>query len=254
MTVHRFFVEEIQTGGLQQIEGPEAHHALKVLRVRENDPIELFDGQGNVAIAKVVAIAKRDFQVAIESRAFEPRDSDGRIHFAVCLPKGDRQRSVVEKLVELGVDSLIPLHSRFTVAEIDRDNRDRLDRYALESCKQCQRNRKLAIKPPEKLANLEPIIREFCELGGGVWILHPGGKDAYQLHREPEGMRLASQQHLFLIGPEGGFGEDEVERCEQFGAVRLGLGSRILRVETAVATAAVLAQTFLFSSHFHSEV
>lgn len=253
MTIHRFFVDEIQSGGVQQIEGPEAHHALKVLRVRENDQVELFDGQGNVALAKVVALAKRDFEVAIESRAFEPRDSDGRIHFAVCLPKGDRQRSVVEKLVELGVDSLIPLHSRFTVAEIDRDNSERLERYALESCKQCQRNRRLAIRPPEKLANLEPIIRELRDLGGSVWILHPGGKDAFQLQREPEGIRLASQQHLFLVGPEGGFGEDEVERCEQFGAVRLGLGSRILRVETAVAAAAVLAQTFLHSPHSQAE-
>lgn len=246
MTIHRFFVEKIQSGDMQQIEGPEAHHALKVLRVRENDCVELFDGQGNVALATVVALAKRDFQVAIESRAFEPRDSGGRIHFAVCLPKGDRQRSVVEKLVELGVDSLIPLHSRFTVVEIDRDNSERLERYALESCKQCQRNRMLSIRAPERLANLEPVIREFRDAEGMVWILHPGGKDAFRLHLEPRGEQLASQQHLFLVGPEGGFSEEEVERCEQFGAVRLGLGSRILRVETAVAAAAVLAQTFLF--------
>lgn len=248
MTIHRFFVGAIQPSGLQTIDGPEAHHAIKVLRLRQNDKVELFDGRGNAALATVVALAKRDFQAAIQSISLDPRDSGGRIHFAVCLPKGDRQRSVVEKLVELGVDSLLPLHSRFSVAEIDEDNIERLERYSLESCKQCQRNRLLEIRPPEKLVGIEPFLRDFREQGGAVWILHPGGRDAFSLPSDGLSTLRQSTKHLFLVGPEGGFGEDEVEQCERFGAVRLGLGSRILRVETAVAAAAVLAQTYLLSS------
>lgn len=247
MTIHRFYVDAIQSTGLQTIDGPEAHHAIKVLRLRQSDEVELFDGRGNVALATVVALAKRDFQAAIQSSSFDPRDSGGRIHFAVCLPKGDRQRSVVEKLVELGADSLLPLHSRFSVAEIDQDNIERLERYSMESCKQCQRNRSLEIRPPEKLAGMEPILRDFREQGGAVWILHPGGLDAFSLLANSAEDPKRATKHLFLVGPEGGFGEDEVVQCEGFGAVRLGLGSRILRVETAVAAAAVLAQTYLLA-------
>lgn len=245
MTVHRFFVDAIQQNGLQTIDGPEAHHAIKVLRLRQNDVVELFDGRGNVGLATVAALAKRDFQAAVQSCSFDPRDSGGRVHFAVCLPKGDRQRSVVEKLVELGVDSLIPLHSRFSVAEIDEDNIERLERYSLESCKQCQRNRSLKICPPAKLNCIEPCIRDFREQGGAVWILHPGGQDAFSLPPNGQASLKEAEKHLFLVGPEGGFGEDEVEQCERFGATRLGLGNRILRVETAVAAAAVLAQIYL---------
>ncbi len=253
MTIHRFFVDAIQPSGLQTIDGTEAHHAIKVLRLRQSDEVELFDGRGNVALATVVALAKRDFQAAIQSCSFDPRDSEGRIHFAVCLPKGDRQRSVVEKLVELGVDSLLPLHSRFSVAEIDADNIERLERYAIESCKQCQRNRSLEIRPPVKLVGIEPILREFREQGGVVWILHPGGQDAFTVEFDGLTPQRSATKHLFLVGPEGGFGEDEVEQCERFGAKRLGLGSRILRVETAVAAAAVLAQTYLRNRDVTSE-
>ena len=193
---------------------------------------------------------KRTVNASIDSYVFAPRDHSGRLHFAVAMPKGDRQRNTIEKLVELGVDSLSPLNTSRSVAVVNEDNAERLERYVVEACKQCGRNRLMSIRRTLSTADIR-VYADSIGLKGepnltAIWILHPtiDGQTAYTIH-EANSLADCNQKLLFLVGPEGGFTEEEVVQAVQQGARILSLGERIQRVETAVATAAVLGHCWL---------
>lgn len=247
MGLHRFYVEELATTRMV-IDDTEAHHAIKVLRLQVGTSIELFDGKGNVAIGTVESMTKRELVVTRQTPRFEPKDNFDRVQFAVSLPKGDRQRNTVEKLVELGVDRLTPLHTERSVAEIDHSNRERLIRYALESCKQCRRNRTMRVEETKNISQLRQFLKSEDANEVDSWVLHP----AEQMMTDHSGASLSLRYHtnpakklLFIVGPEGGFTNSEVSLLLESGASQLSLGDRILRVETAVSVAATLASIWI---------
>ena len=122
----------------------------------------LFDGLGNEAQATIHSIDKRNVFATIDSHAFAPRDHSDRLHFAISIPKGDRQRNTIEKLVELGADSLCPLVTTRSVAIVNEANIDRLDRYVVEACKQCGRNRLMNIRPTLGLKEIETYAKSLA--------------------------------------------------------------------------------------------
>ncbi|MEQ1825461.1 MAG: RsmE family RNA methyltransferase [Pirellula sp.] len=245
MAIPRFLVSGLQSNALVELPEGEANHASRVLRCAVGDDVILFDGRGHEAAGIVALVDKRSVRVNVGTIEHLPRDHDGRLHFAVALPKGDRQKNTIEKLVELGVNSLTPLQTVRGVAQVTESNCDRLVRYIVEACKQCGRNRLMEICPP---VGIEPLMT--MESRSEVWIVHPsraglecmGIQDANRLAARSKPQRL-----MFLIGPEGGFTDEEVHNAMSSGAKLLSLGDRILRVETAVAAAAVLGGCWLES-------
>jgi len=250
MSLHRFFVPTLPSHGSVELPPGEAHHASKVLRCSQGDVVELFDGLGNQASATIHSIDKRSVLASISAFAFAPRDHFGRLHFAIAMPKGDRQRNTIEKLVELGVDSLCPLVTTRSVAVVNEANAERLDRYVLEACKQCRRNRLMTIRAALPIKGIRAYADSIASQGSpndiAIWILHPPmlGEKEFTIH-EANAMSRASQNLLFLVGPEGGFTDQEVTEAVQQGANILTLGDRIQRVETAASTAAVLGHCWL---------
>jgi 16S rRNA (uracil1498-N3)-methyltransferase len=250
MTLHRFLVPTLPNHGSVELPDNEAHHASRVLRCSKGEAIELFDGQGNQATATIQSIDKRTVAAKIESYAFAPRDHSGRLHFAIAMPKGDRQRNTIEKLVELGVDSLSPLDTKRSVAVVNESNSERLDRYVVEACKQCGRNRLMSIRSTLGIdgisAYADLLAAQIAQSRPAIWILHPAisGVKALSIH-EANALPREDQPLLFLVGPEGGFADEEVLEAVEQGANVLTLGERIQRVETAAATAAVLGHCWL---------
>lgn len=243
MSLPRFLVPTLPQTGSVELPENEAHHASRVLRCTKDQPIVLFDGLGNEAEALIQSVDKRSVIAAIQSVKFAPRDHMGRLHFAVALPKGDRQRSTVEKLVELGVDSLCPLETQRSVAVVNENNAERIDRYVIEACKQCGRNRLMTIGKNVDIATLASMYP-----GASIWILHPEqyGIKTLSIHEANQfAIQNAMNEIVFAIGPEGGFTDAEVETAVANGARVLSLGERIQRVETAVSTAAVLGHCWL---------
>lgn len=228
------------------VEDSEAHHAIKVLRCKKGESVVVFDGAGNEATGVVHEVDKKTLSVAYSETLFAPRDHDGRLCVAISLPKGDRQKYAVEKLVELGVDRLIPLATERSVAFVDESNVERLHRHAMEACKQCQRNRLMTIEPTMKWSQL--LSKNPAN---ELWMLHPYSKgrrgetsldNAYARYKDSDVNRVT-----FAIGPEGGFTDEEAELASQKGVAQLSLGERILRVETAVAFVSVLGNLWLGS-------
>ncbi len=243
MSFPRFYVPGLPNQGLVDLPDSEAHHAIRVLRCQVDDQVVLFDGLGNQALGAIAEIAKKLATVRLIDFQFVPRDHDGRLHLAIAMPKGERQRSTIEHLVELGVDTLTPIDSERSVARISVENIDRLNRYAIESCKQCQRNRTMAILAPISLSQVSAIHADKS-----IWLMHPTPSSDWtfgQTEREPPPVNQSIDKLLFVIGPEGGFTQLEIDHARQSGAKLLCLGDRILRVETAVACAAVIGSHWL---------
>ena len=254
MSLARFFVNQIPDRGSVHLDESESHHAARVLRAHVGDDCLVFDGQGYEGFGTIESIHKRDVSISISAKRFAPRDHDGKLWFAIAMPKGDRQRNVIEKLVELGVDRLLPIESQRSVAKLDDDSVAKLHRYGIEACKQCQRNRLMQIDPPITLRSLfTHIDSQSCT---DRWILHPGieGATLSNFLKSQTATRDASEERnpgnvtkgiLFAVGPEGGFTDEEIEQSSHHGFERLNLGERILRVETAVASAATLGSAVL---------
>jgi 16S rRNA (uracil1498-N3)-methyltransferase len=153
----------------------------------------------------------------------------------VALPKGDRQKWLVEKLTELGVTALVPLVTERGVAQPTASAIARLERAVIEASKQCGRNRLMRIARPQAWAAW--IAAVATNEGTLRLIAHPGGTPLASIDLK------APQLTQLAIGPEGGLTDAEVATATAARWQAVDLGPRILRVETAaVALAAVIAR------------
>ncbi len=255
MALPRFLVDTIDEATPVVLPEAESHHASRVLRMGVGDPCIVFDGVGHEAQGVVATVEKRAVTVACSIKQFAPRDHGDRLHFAIAMPKGDRQRNVIEKLVELGVDRLILLETHRSVSKFDADAVEKLRRYGMEACKQCQRNRLMEI---EQCIRWEQWVANQSK---NAWVLHPKGllpedsnvgllsdcRGFLEVARGNAGVNASVQGEpiVFAVGPEGGFTDQEIEIALAHSLRVLDLGERILRVETAVALAATLGSLAL---------
>ena len=228
----RYFVETpIDDSPTTQLVDAEAQHLAKVMRARLGDEVVAFDGSGWEFVARVTGIGKTTVELEIVQRRCIDRELLQPLTLAVALPKGDRQKVLVEKLVELGVTRLIPLETERSVAEGTTAALVRLRRQVIEASKQCGRNRLMEIAAPVALAQL---VQSVTAAQRRV-LAHPGG--AVLTNSPTAGAASVA------IGPEGGFTDDEVSLAAAAGWEIVSLGPRILRIETAaLAFAALLAK------------
>jgi 16S rRNA (uracil1498-N3)-methyltransferase len=227
----RFFTTTPPRDGRAVLAGDEARHLAKVLRAREGDAVVLFDGRGRSWSARVARIGRDTVDLDTGAPQIETAGAAVRLTLAVALPKGDRQKWLVEKLTELGVAALVPLETSRGVAEATDGARARLERGVIEACKQCGRNTLMQIAAGRRLDRL------LAEAGADtrIVIADPGGGPL-------DAAAPTAAEVMALVGPEGGFTADEVAAAEAAGAVRVSLGPHILRVETAaIAVAARFA-------------
>ena len=228
----RYFVETPIAADRATLCGPEAHHLIHVMRATAGAQVTLFDGSGDEFSAVVERVGRADVSLTILSRESVDRELPCRLTLAVALPKGDRQKWLVEKAVELGVTRVVPLRTERGVAQPVEQALSRLRRAVIEASKQCGRNRLLQIDEPQSWP-------DFVADAGSAYrcLAHPGGESCQKLTAQslPGDTRLA-------IGPEGGFSDEEVALATDAGWQTVDLGPRILRVETAALfLAAVVA-------------
>ncbi len=224
----RFFVESPISGQIATLGGAEARHLIKAMRVKVGDPVVLFDGSGFEFQASVTRVGRNDIDCQIQDRAEVNREPVRTMTFGVALPKGDRQRWLVEKCVELGVSRLVPLITDRSVAKPTSGAVERLRRYVIEASKQCGRNRLMKI---DEGCAYSAFIENGALADSHRWIADPQGDSINSM--DPGGDRF----HV-VIGPEGGLDSGETALARQAGWQSVSLGSRILRVETACAAMA----------------
>ena len=227
----RFFVPAPITGSTAILEGEEARHLAAVMRATVGDRVVLFDGGGAEFDAEVLALKKHQVELSIVERRELSRELAGELTLAVALPKGDRQKWLVEKATELGVKKLVPLVSERGVAQPVEAALERLRRTVIEASKQCGRNRLLSIVSPERAIDFfsqQPA--EALRWVGDVEGVPPA-----------QALSPAAGAVVIAIGPEGGFSAAERNAAVAAGWQRVSLGRRILRVETAAIALAGIA-------------
>jgi len=225
----RFFCDVPITGGQVTLEGPEAHHLVHVMRAKVGDRVVLFDGSDAEFSALVTEIGRAAVVLQICDRQSASREPPRQLILGVAMPKGERQRWLVEKAVELGVAEVVPLITARAVAQSREGTRRRLERTIIEASKQCGRNSLMrlgnAIRIEDYLASERPEADR--------WIAHPChdlpatvSPTALTHGQTPEVIHVA-------VGPEGGFTNQEIALAADHGWRVVDLGPRVLRVETA---------------------
>lgn len=223
----RFYVNWPLAVGPVTLQGPEAHHLAVVCRLRPGDRVSLFNGDGREYPAEVVTAAKKSVALHVLAVESPARELGQRLEVAAPLPKGDRGQFLIEKLTELGVTRFIPLRTQRSVVHPGEVRLDRLQRYVIEASKQCSRNVLLRVDPLREWADL---CRDV-DLPARRWLGNPGA---------PRVPCLPLVDTICAVGPEGGFTDQEVAAAQDAGWQPVGLGPRILRVETAALVLAAL--------------
>lgn len=214
------------------IEGPEAHHLIRVLRRGPGDRIELFDGVGGRYLGQIDGVSPDAPSVSGLIVAREPAQRpECPVFLFQGLARATKLDYVIEKAVELGAAGVIGFESSHSVVKISDaqagPKRERWRRVAAAAAKQCGRSSLPSIQGPVPFAEL----RQRTADGGLTIVLSEresqiSMKDALRSGGRPACVNL-------IVGPEGGFSPPELALLEEWGAVPATLGQRTLRTETA---------------------
>jgi 16S rRNA (uracil1498-N3)-methyltransferase len=241
--MRRFFISPEQlTRPRPCIEGDDARHLRLVLRSRPGDRIAVLDGRGNAYQARIVALEREKVLVELEMPLPENPDMAPEIILAQAYLKDKKMDGLVRPLTELGVARWIPFLAARSVPAPDQKRLlgrfDRWHKISLEAVKQCGRRRPMAIDP---LIPFEAALDQAQDCDTRI-IFYEKQTDT---RLRPSAPVPSTAKVFVMVGPEGGFEPDEIDRARHAGFSLLSLGPRILRAETAALTAAVLTQ-YLF--------
>jgi 16S rRNA (uracil1498-N3)-methyltransferase len=217
----------LESGCRVQMDADEARHASGARRLRVEQVVCLFDGRGTVAEGRIAVIGDRGRVVEVEIDAVRCVDPAApALHLASALPKGDRQAVLLDMATQLGVASFTPLLCEHGVAMPGGHAVERWRRICVEACKQSRRAQVPEIRPAASVADLMQTAQ------APVWLAHVGGESPAVLFDSADPPPVVT----ILIGPEGGFTFEEVAQAQSAGAIVVGLGDGILRIETAAVS------------------
>lgn len=229
MALNRLFIDtRIAADQELWLEGNPARYVARVLRLRADNALCVFDGAGGEYPATVLEVRRDRVLIRVADNTHREAESPLHIHLLQCVSRGDRMDIVVQKATELGARRITPLLSEFSVVRLDAARRQRKtvhwQRVAQSACEQCGRNRIPKIDDP---TNIRDWFAGYRPTDGTRLVMQPGSA------RNLSSATLESDTVILLIGPEGGLAEGELALAGQFGFSAVSLGPRILRTETA---------------------
>ncbi len=211
-----------------------AKYLIRVLRRNVGDPLILFNGDGCNYTATILS-ADRQTVVKITGKTDNHSESPLSITLVQSLAKGTKLDLVIQKATELGVQRIVPVSSERSVMQIEakrqQKKHDHWHGVAISAATQCGRSTIPVIDAP---ASLEHWLTQ--QVPDGL-LLHPGGTQSISQ------IELSTSSCTLLIGPEGGFSEQELTLATQSGYRAINCGPRVLRTETAGLTAAASLQS-----------
>ena len=227
----RLFIESpLALGARLALPAAAANHVARALRLREGDPVTLFDGSGGEYAAHLVAVRKDQVEVQVLAHHPVERESSLSIRLVQCLQGGEKMDFTIQKAVELGVSEIVPVISRRSVVRLDGERAQKRvahwQQVIASASEQCGRNR---------LARIQPIV-SFDH-----WLARPARDDFPRILLSPHAEQTVASIFAgqrppgveLLIGPEGGLAPEEAEVALQQNFCKLRLGPRVLRTETA---------------------
>jgi 16S rRNA (uracil1498-N3)-methyltransferase len=231
-----FLVDELPSGEVYTLDGPEGRHAAGVRRLRAGEELVLADGRGGTAGAVVAAAGPSSLVVSITDRAYAG-PPDPRLVVVQALAKGDRGELAVQAMTEVGVDEIVPWGAERCVVQWRAERGDRARQKwaatAREAAKQARRAWLPEVGPAASTAS---VASRLSAVAGGL-VLHEKATARLSTVELP-----AAGEIVLVVGPEGGIAPAELAAFEAAGARPARLGDTVLRTSTAgVAALAVLS-------------
>lgn len=233
MRLSRFFIDAPLSLGHHELPEAQAHYIGRVLRLAPGAAVQLFDGSGQEYLGELVEVGKKNVSVALHEALNGLAESPLRIHLGQGLSRGERMDWAIQKATELGVTEITPLVSERCEVRLKDERADKRRAHwrqiAMSACEQCGRSVLPVIHAPISLDDWQRQVEADLKL-----VLHPVA--------EPLASHARPSTLAFLIGPEGGLSDAEVERAKAHGFHAARLGPRVLRTETAPVVALSVAQ------------
>ena len=211
-----------------------ANHVGKVLRMKPEEPLILFNGKGSSWQGTIQTVAKKTVTVSLETMIDQVTESPLKVHVGQSLSRGERMDYAIQKATEMGVAEITPLFSERCEVKLNAERQEKRVRHwqqiVISACEQCGLNRLPIIHPPENVTDW--MEKQDSDL---KFVLHHRTDKKLEGFDQPETVSL-------LIGPEGGLTQEEITQAESSGFHALALGPRVLRTETAPVTAVSVMQ------------
>lgn len=234
--MHRFFEDHSSLMEDKILLSADNIHHLNVLRITEDEEFEVVV-DGVIYTVKIDEMSKEHCQCGVLSQKEDKSESNIEINLYQGLPKADKLELIIQKAVELGVNSIIPFESSRTIVKWDaKKESKKLVRYQEIAESAAKQSKRSYIPQVEGLISFKQLIEKTKE-GYTILAYENRGKSLKEVI-------LGNESKIFniIIGPEGGFSEDEVIALEEAGAHVINLGARILRTETAAIVLAAMIQ------------
>lgn len=231
----KFFVNKnAVTGKGAIIEGEDAQHISRSLRMRAGESLTLCDCEGTDYMCEIESFSEGAVYLRVLEEKPTVSEPDCKVTLYQGYPKADKLELITEKAVELGVSAIVPVLMSRSISRPDEKSAAkksaRLQRHALEAAKQCGRG---IIPKVSDMISWNELLKRIPEHELAITCYEAGG--------EPLRTFIGNAKDIaIVIGPEGGIAENEIEALTEAGAKIVTLGKRILRTETA-AIASVTA-------------
>ena len=227
----RFYVPQPRIEkGMLKVEGEEVKHIKKVLRLRAGDEVAVFDGLGKEFEGTIVEEGLSSVVIRVQNVLSSKRDSPVEVALAQSLLKGEKMDYLIQKATELGVKDVIPFLSSRSVPLLDKlgklKRHHRWEKIAIEASKQCGRG---VVPKIESLQDYSDMLRTASPNTLRLILWEREGTKLKEILESSKERKKV----FFIIGPEGGFSQEEVEEAKRAGFIPVTLGRRILRAETA---------------------
>jgi len=215
-----------------------AHHASRVLRLREGDAVQIFDGLGNERHGVIAELGGKRVVVGNLIAVDSDRESPLKVLLAQALASSEKMDWVIQKATELGVAEIQPVDTERSVAKLSAERVEkRLEHWqqvAISACEQCGRNTLPQIHAP---LDIMVWLQQMQKTSDAKFILLPQGAASLHAQAKPQG-RVA-----LLIGAEGGFTQAESDSALRCGFIPVRMGARVMRTETAAIAGLAALQT-----------
>ncbi len=229
----RFFVNKSQIeDNYLFIEGDDARHIARALRMAVGDEITVSDGEGKDYTADLTKIRDERCDAEIIDIRDSKSEPKSKITVFMAYPKGDKLETVIQKSIELGASEIVPFESSRCIKRPDAEKAEkrteRLERIAREAAKQCGRGRLPKVYLPISYNEMIELAKDF-----DLPIFCYEGEGTHSLKEILQNCTDIPRNIAVIVGSEGGFSEKEAVLAADAGLKMANLGPRILRCETA---------------------
>ncbi len=232
MSDKRFFLKDVKLGQ-NVIDGEEHNHIANVMRLKKNDEIVLIGNDEFDYFAKIVDIQKNKTIVDVFKKEQNLANPTIDVTAYIAMNKRENFNTMVRMLSEIGVSTIVPTITKWTLKQDQTDKIERFQKIADQSTKQCRRSLSLKIEEPKKLVD---VCKQFVQFDEVVFAYEKQENSNFAISN-------SAKKIAFLIGPVAGFDKDEAELIIKSGAKAVSLGKRILKADTAtIALASVIME------------